>query len=272
MQRTEAKRVAVVALLTTGALGLHGSSLAAPAGAAPVGDEPVVVTYDNEGELVGATVMTVAGKPTGNGGCSFELPQLELAPDEAAIEARQVETNFTDCTTKVEVGIPSGAATKRSGGRSVTETVKPGSPATDGPITIAATQSAGYYHVWWVDVIGLKVHEVKSNVRWSWDGSSCVWGESGWTDYWWLSETGWSKNSSNQATSKTCDLATHSSSATYRNGFFCGPGVVWSHYDNVRVQGRKDGWLFGRVVATWTTYPSLCPTLYFHYDMRRTQN
>jgi hypothetical protein len=301
MQRTVVKRAIIVALVGVGALGLD----AGPVGARQTDDsgggaQPFVETYDNGAPLANAEIMTVTGRKTGDGGCSFEFPDLELAPDDIAIEARQIETNFTDCTTKVEIGTPAATdGQPQSGGTSVRETIKPGAPAATRPGGIApspspgssatsarsattsgngtsaallATQSTGYWRVWWEDVINLRVHEVKTNVRWSWDGFSCVWGYSGWSDYWWLSGTGWAKDSSNQALFPSCDLADVTSVAVYRNGAFCWPGTVWSVYDNVRAQGRWDGWLLGSVTNTYTTYPFACPTLHWHSELRRTQN
>ena len=295
MQRTMARRVVVAVATAVGTLGLAGSQFVAPAGAAPAvpsgGEGDRVVAYENTGALTGAEIMTIEGKATSAGGCTFEMPKVELAPDEAAVVARQVETNYTTCTTKVEIGTPNDAATAAPSAKSVTETAKAGSPAvgnrapaaaaapkanavhsTDGEARIAAVQSTGYYRVWWEDVVNLDVHEVKSNVRWSWDNFSCVWGYSGWTNYSWFTGTRWTKDSSDQAMFPSCDYASYTSVAVYRNGFFCWPGVVWSVYDNVRAEGRWDGWLFGSVDNTYTTYPFACPTLHWNAELRRTQN
>ena len=294
MQQT-VKRAVVVALMTAGALGLTGNPASAQP-SSPTGDEGSrVVTYKNTGVLENAEVLTVNGKTTGDGGCSFEFPNLKLSPNETAIQARQISTDFANCTTKVEIGVPAGATSTDS--KSVTESVKAGAPAAGsttitptaaplpariktaerlaqptGAAAIAAVQSTGYYRVWWEDIINLDVHEVKSNVRWSWDNYNCVWGYSGWTNYSWLSASGWSKNSSNQAMFPSCGLADYTSVAVYRNGAFCWPGVVWSYYDNVRAQGRWDGWLLGSVTNTYTTYPFACPTLHWNAELRRTQN
>ena len=284
MQGTTARRVVVAVATTVGTLGLAASQFVAPAGAAPAaasgGEGDRVVAYENTGALTGAEIMTIEGKATSDGGCTFDMPQVELAPDETAIEARQIETNYTTCTTKVEIGTPTDAATTAPSTKSVTETAKAGSPAaptantvrsTDAAAGILATQSAGYYRVWWEDVIHARVHEVKSNVRWSWDGSSCVWGYSGWSNYWWLTFTQWYKDSSSQNLYPGCSLVETVSDAVYRNIGFC-VGIVRSVYDNVRAQGRYDGWLLGSVDNTYTTYPFACPTLHWHSELSRTQN
>jgi len=255
-----------------------GSALLAtqvPAAATPVAspDDALVVTYDDERPLANASVETVAGRRAAGGGCTFRPPELTLGPGESAVEARQIETNFTDCTTKIETGTPLTVEVTPADGTSEEEVAKSlagtSEQATD--LSVAAVSSAGYYRVWWEDVINIKVHEVKSNVSWVWNGT-CTSSSSGSANYWWRSGTGWSKYSSSVYIARSCYQARVYADATYRNGVFCWPGTVWSYYDNVTAAGRYNGYLVGWVDRTWTTYPFACPTLHFHTQLKRTLN
>lgn len=239
-----------------------------PAGAGLTDPVDQVVAHENGPPLANASIVRVQGRPTGDGGCTFPVPELKLAPDESAIEARQIETNFTNCTAEVEIGTPLIEDETPEGGTFDSDVSVPAGAAKAGDAQIAATSSSGYYRVYWEDVINLRVHEVKSNISWVWDGT-CVTASSGSADYWWLSGTGWLKHSSGSWITRQCASSLVYTDATYKNGAFCWPGTVWSYYDDVRVRGRADGWLLGAVVGTWTTYPFLCPTLHYHTELRR---
>jgi hypothetical protein len=228
----------------------------------------LVVTHDSDAPLADATTTRLRGDATGDGGCVFTIPQLSLAPDQSIIEARQVATNFTDCTTTVEIGTPVTEDDRPEGGTFDSDPARSLGAARDGDAQINAVSSSGYYRVWWEDVINIRVHEVKTNISWTWDGI-CVTASSGSANYWWLSGTGWSKDSSSSTISRACSSARVFTDAVYKNGAFCWPGTVWSHYDNVTARGTSDGSLIGWVDSTWTTYPFACPTLHFHTQLVR---
>ena len=262
--------VLVAAVLASAPLAMQVPAAASPT-ASP--DSALIVTYDNGQPLADASVQTVAGSRVADGGCAFRPAELKLAPGETAVQARQIETNYSDCTTKIETGTPQAAEATPADGTSASEQAK-SSAVTSGQADaslLAATSSAGYYKVWWEDVVNIDVHSVKSNVSWVWNGS-CTSSSSGSADYWWRSGTGWSKNSSSVYIARSCFQARVYTDATYRNGAFCWPGVVWSYYDNVTASGRYNGWLYGWVDSTWTTYPFACPTLHFKTELRRTLN
>lgn len=242
-----------------------------PASAAPdvpSGDAPVIVNYHSDRPLQNATVRTLTGIRAAAGGCVFSFPKLELAADQTALEARQIQTNFTDCTTKVETGTPLTAADDVAGGASESQSaVTRGRPQSDGPAGINATSSSGYYRVWWEDVIHLRVNEVKTNVSWTWDGS-CVTASNGSANYWWLTTTGWYKDSSSVFIARSCDNARVYTDAVYKNSSFCA-GTVTTSYNNVTAQGKYSGTLVGWVDGTSTSYPALCPSLHYHTEIRR---
>lgn len=262
------KTAVVAAVLVTAPFTMQSPAAAAPS-SPPDGGTPAASPNDDR-PLGNASLRTLVGSHTAGGGCTFRLPELELAPSGTAIEARQLDTNFADCTTTVEVGTPLTDADAATEGTFDNEVATPVGRASrsDDQFGVTATSSSGYYRVWWEDVINLRVHEVKTNISWTWDGS-CVTASSGSANYWWLSGTGWSKNSSSSYIARSCSNARVYTDATYKNGAFCWPGTVWSYYDNVTAQGKSDGWLYGWVDGTWTTYPFACPTLHFHTELKR---
>jgi hypothetical protein len=136
---------------------------------------------------------------------------------------------------------------------------------------LAATSSAGYYRVWWDDVIHLRLNEVKTNVSWTWN-NSCTSASNGSANYWWRTVTGWTKYSSSVNIARSCYEARVYTDATYRNAVFCWPGVVWTSYDNVTAVGRYNGSLQGWVDSTSYSVPAACPTLHYHAELRRTLN
>lgn len=229
-----------------------------------------IVDYPQAHPLSDATIITVAGARVERGGCTFGIPDLALGAGQSAIEARQIETNFGNCTTKIEIGTPRVRDETPVGGASASELARPrptARPSSDAA-SIAAVSSSGYYRLWWDDFIHIKVHEVKSNISWTWDGS-CVTASSGSANYWWLTASGWAKNSSSSFIAKTCANSRVYTDASYKNGAFCWPGTVWSFYDNVTVQGQSNGTLAGWTDATWSTYPFACPNLHFHTELKR---
>lgn len=239
-------------------------------------EDHLVEFYSDDELLLDSSYLTMSGRATEEGGCEFGFPVLSLGPDENVIHARQVATNFTECTTVIEIGVPLHAEeTPNDLVDGTGETVEAkavgrgAKPNLDGGFSTKATgSSSAYYKVWWEDVINLKVTEAKSNISWAYNGS-CVTAASGSLDTWWLTATGWSKNSSGSWVTSGCASRTVYSDATFKNGAFCWPGTVWNYYDNVSVKGTATNGLSGWVDSTWTTYPFACPTLHYHTQLTR---
>lgn len=183
-----------------------------------------------------------------NGWCEFPIPELSLAPEQQAIAAQQVSANFNDCTTVVEIGEPTNTTTRNNqqGGNTAT-TVDP-SQGTTGEIDVQATSSSGYYRVWWEDPVHLRVNEVKKNISWAWDGS-CVTSSNGSTDYWWLSDSGWTWWTSASDIERSCGSARAWADSVYENKPFCYPVTVRVLYDDVTAKGHNNGNLSGYVIT-----------------------
>lgn len=268
-------------LLILGVLGILATLTLVPDTAAgattqPSGtaDKHVVVTPERDAKpLLKSTFKTIKGKATVDGGCSFRFPPLKLGPADTALESRQVSTDFTDCTTVVETGIPvePSNASSRDEAEGTSDTERIGrleAPRGPGQEAVLAVASA-YFRVWWEDVINVRVTETRSNITWGYNGT-CTTSVSGSGYWWWRSGTGWLRHAYGKNQSRTCSVAKVWSDATYKNGAFCWPGTVWNYYDNVEVRGWYNGTLGGSVARTWTTYPFACPTLHYHQQLRRT--
>jgi hypothetical protein len=246
-------------------------TLSAPAQAAQpqtaTGDQSEQVVHHGHAQrLANASLVRMRGTPTGDGGCTFTIPELTLRPGEHAIAARQVSTNYTDCSTLVEIGTPASRATTPTDGSRETALAAATGTADAG---INATSSSGYYRLWWEDVVNIDVHSVKVNISWVWDGI-CVGASSGSVNYWWRSGTGWYKYSNSQWGTSNCTASRMHSNAEYRNGSFCPWGTVRSRYEDAFVEGRWSGVLTGGIGSTpWTTYPEPCPHLHYHSELVR---
>lgn len=241
-----------------------------------------VVFYPQQEPLLDSRLLTLKGQPTATGVCQFAFPVLTLGPDEEVVQARQISTDYTDCTTVVEIGIPIGDApdplAKTEGESETLEAVAEGGPQGGvdlvppgelrREIAAASGTSSAYYRVWWEDIVNWRVNEAKSNIAWSYNGS-CVTSASGSLTPYWLTTTGWTKTYSGVWITTGCSSRKVYSVVIYKNGAFCWPGDVFTYYNNVTVRGTATNGLSGWYDATWTDSPIGCPPLHFHTELRR---
>lgn len=127
--------------------------------------------------------------------CTFDYPELSLAPDEQWIEARPLSTDMETCVVVYEIGTaakeesPSEDRSPSDGSSSVEEARPAGNhdeslalltPEKDEGSTLASASGSGsaYFRAYWHDAVHLKVTEAHANIDWSWDGS-CVTSSSG---------------------------------------------------------------------------------------------
>lgn len=264
-----------VGLLASAMLAATIGSASAVSPKQPVGGPPDwvslpdVVSYAHDDALQNSKVETLQGTKLKGGGCAFKFPGLELGPDESAIESRQLSTNFKECSTVIETGVPTDGQEDSYPLDGTGETETPLVPNPKPQQKRAAAGASGFYRVWWEDVINLKVTEVKSEIAWTFNGT-CVTSASGSAYYWWRSGTGWLKDGSNSWISDGCASRAVNTDAVYKNGAFCWPGTVWNYYSDVVVRGRNDGSIGSSLNDTWTTYPFACPTLHYHSELKKT--
>lgn len=243
-----------------------------------VADSSTTTTSEDDIPLLNSYEITIQGTQTGldTGDiytCEFPGPDLDLAPDQQAVAAYLVSVNTSNCTEVVQIGTPASTFTDSSdmdtatqdpidltgtGAVSSARTTAKASP--DSATTLYS--SSAYFRVAWYDVIGLKVNEDRSNISWSWD-RTCVRSSSGSGSWWWRSGSGWSLYSRDAYIYRYCSHTTVQTDATFRNGAFCWPGVVWTYDRDVQVRGWYNGGLGGSVGSTWTKYPFACPTLHW---------
>lgn len=250
-------------------------AVAAPAQAggqpATTGPGDRVVQHDHEHSLANASLVRVQGTPTDDGGCRFSFPELRLRPGETAIAARQVSTNYTDCSTVVETGVPASSSRSPAPAGGAWEVAPGGSVAaadTSPDNGVTAVSSSGYQRVWWEDAAHWDVHRVRTNLSWTWDPNTCLIAASWSGDYWAL-WTGWSKVSSSIYPLQTsCSLVWVANEAEFSNSTVC-LGTVRSYY-RTNAEVWSNGTMVGRVTNTWTTYPhALCPRLHYHHEVIR---
>lgn len=251
-----------------------GSAAAAEESDKRAGDRLPTIHYPQKERFLDAQITELRGSREGLDGCTFRFPRLRLAPEEHRIAQRQLSVDYETCVTVLEKGIPEaggGDTNETLGQRKVVDVAPETSPQPSGDTASAAanTMGAGYYRVWWEDVVNLRVHEVKAKMSWIYDGS-CINSWYGAMEYWWLALTGWTLRWDDQWTTTTgCNYATVHGHGNFENFQFCPQGSVWSYYRDVFVTARGDGVLVGWYGSTWTTYPLACPTLHYHQELIR---
>lgn len=206
------------------------------------------------------------------------IPELQLQAGQKAIAAQQVSANFKNCTTIVEIGTPpddpEAGNIKRGGSSSTTQAQPTGNNGLSlAQLSALTTTSSGYYRVYWHDPVHFEVHEVKTNITWTYNGS-CISSPSGSLYNWWLTETGWTKKSSStwMTNSADCKSTTTWADTVYENVPFCWPVINTTTYDDVRVSGFYNGNLSGGMTGTWNTRVGRgsCPSLHYHTELRAT--
>ena len=259
-------RLVVFVLTSCAAVAVAGSGVAAPArdmsGAAV---NPLVVTYSTPGKLSDVTRTTIRGYPTGTGSCRFAFPKLTRQNGEPPVEARQVSTDFTNCTTVVETGTPQSFAGAMPSGMSKAGLAAPakraGAPART--TQTAALTDTHHFRVTWYDIVGLSVNWVQSNITATISGT-CVTSASGSWNTWWLSGTGWSSHSvSSFIDPPQCASRNVSTTTSFSNGLFCWPGTVWVYYNGVHVF-RSYAAFSGWVDSTFEQNVFACPPLHWN--------
>lgn len=228
-----------------------------------------LVVYDHQDLLSDTRVVQVRGDRVGVMGCSFSVPELSLEPWQNAIEARQLWTDYAVCTTAVEIGIPADIDVALPEGSTSSVVSSKSAGQQQAPLA-GATNSKGYYNLYWHDPVNIQVNQSKMVVTWTWNGSTVTYpgGSSIWT---WLSATGWSKVSSSSSQVTYPNSYTKlTGTAHFKNTDFplC-LGTVHTYHNGVYAKGTKTGGLSGGYTNTYTTYPLVCPTLHFHTQLVR---
>jgi len=211
---------------------------------------------------------TLQGKRTIDGGCSFPMPALTLAPEEDIVGVQQISANYNDCSTVVEFGIPTGVSAAPATRTDSSDPQQLGVTSVEPEdVAIAAAyptrRTTGYYEVEWEDVFELDVNWVQSWLTWDHNGTKTQ-SASGQGVFYWRNETGWSKVSSSWSiTPYQPQVRWVISDAHFKNTAFCSY-VVHNYYDDVTVGGWYDGRLQGRLSSTSTNAGGYgCPPLHW---------
>jgi hypothetical protein len=124
----------------------------------------------HHGNLHDARVFTAQGERTSSGSCVFDLPPLQLEPDEDAIARYQLSIDRSDCTSQFVVGTPENThSTSPDDGTHTSETSST-STGTSGDVgttslsNSSVEHSSGLYRVWWEDFLNIDTSKVRSNI------------------------------------------------------------------------------------------------------------
>lgn len=265
--RSPLRRALCGLLLPTSALAI-GVPLAGGAAVDNPGiaSRPDVVSFANPRELANPTKATIKGSPDGFGGCRFTFPKLTRPNGAPPVEARQVSTDYSNCTTVVETGTPTSAPGDSPEGATGAGPAS-SSPRAVGKRTLqsrsrAALTDTHHYRVTWYDIVGLTVNWVQSNITATISGT-CVTSASGSWNSWWLSGTGWGSHPTySYINASQCANRAVRTTTKFSNGLFCWPGTVWVYYNNVYVF-RSYAAFSGWVDSTSTQNVFACPPLHW---------
>jgi hypothetical protein len=265
-------RRAVFGLLLPSALAIGvplagGAPAKTPSSAGGSAGGSAVVSYKNRGELANASRATIKGTPDGLGGCRFAFPKLTRPNGAPPVEARQVSTDFSNCTTVVETGTPTSVPADRADGATSAGTASRDHPRAVAKRTLqsrarAALTDTHHYRVTWYDIIGLSVNWVQSNITATISGT-CVTSASGSWNSWWLTATGWGSHPVySYINAPQCANRSVRTTTKFSNGAFCWPGTVWVYYNNVYVF-RSYAAFSGWVDSTFEQNVFACPPLHW---------
>lgn len=205
--------------------------------------------------IVGKKIKDKHGKAT----CAYTV-KLTRNPGDPPQAAQQLAFDPDTCKWEVEFGsIEAREIPGTSGGKIDTVSAKPdpaapGSEDTDIPPETDAIQSAqGAFTAVTLDPIGLKVNEVSSRGFWDYDSNQFrIVGHRSECTYWWLSESGWWKHSSNCSEQVNYGDFKTIANAHYKNRAFCNPTAETNvQYQGVTFKGTGNGGKQGWVDALW---------------------
>ena len=208
--------------------------------------------------------------------CQFDGPVVALAPNEDAMEVRQIAIDNSNCSTVWERGVPPLSEQQKTTGDSsasglateaATTMATNLASGTDLMALAASGSGSGYERAWHTDGPGLTVNSLQSNISWAWNGS-CVTSSSGSYNTTWLSNTGWEPPYGiSSVISRSCANARVTSAATFKNTGFCWPITVYAYYSGIQVTGGYNGGISGGVSQVQTT--GACLPLYEHWQLVR---
>lgn len=263
---------AFVAIAT--AIGATVASADDPPAPSPGVPKTGVETYTYDKPLKNAKTEEQEGSADPAGHCNFgPLPPLSMAHGAPPVERRPVAMDHDKCIATYETGEPTELPTESAGGTSLTET----EPRKSRPVTKAgsvvnrlAATGSNAFAVIWQDIIHADVNRTEPRIQWG-TTSQCVYltGSGSSAYWWWLSGTGWWKDSSDWSTSTSRSGActgsygwwwkTHAR-GTFKNGFVCG-WVVTVDVTNAWVQAALAA-VSGSVQSTSSTFS--CAPLHHH--------
>lgn len=214
-----------------------------------------VVTYRNAGRLRKPVLATIVGRHDPFSGCAFRFPRLTRAFGEAPVVARQISTDFANCTTVIERGhVRRVGSGQKSSMRSAPPVIPP-----DGGCGVTGIS---HFRLTWYDIAGITVNWQQSNLYYC-KSSTCVTTASGDYNQYWLTASGWGARAVYQALNPIgCAFRKYATTTQFVNSVFCWPGTV-TVYDTGVSAGVTPFALSGWADETHENNAFACPSLHY---------
>jgi hypothetical protein len=198
--------------------------------------------------LVDPKQWVLQGTKRPDGSCQYRYPSKEQEIPENGWVMRSIGVDPSTCAKLMEEGSPAQPlepSTDPAGGESISKSLPMIFKSTQGTQALVVTSTRGaWQQVHWLDIASLKTTWDRTQIHWTYNGSSVL---SGNTEgvWWWLTLTNWQLvPSSNVITQKfeTDGAFRGQTTATMKNSWFCVPfPTTFTYYYHNRVWGHKNG-------------------------------
>ena len=261
----------VAMLMPAGSAAQRGSG----AGTSASASRSYHFTYSGKPPLLNSVKKTLKGDKKKDGGCVWHPADMTLAPQDLALEQRQISADYAACTTVVEIGNPTSIEST-SGEALANESAPTAGGAGYAGVTGGSSSKArrlaaasayntsqAYYKVTWYDIVGVDVNHVRSILNWTWGNGGCIVGSVASSATYLFPSTGWGRTSWNWWKTTSCqDHRTHTD-ADFINRIFCPAVTVQTHYRDVRIRGGYTGTYGAALDSTSTDASGPCPPLHW---------
>lgn len=245
---TKGRRIRTLGLATGLSLALAGSAQAATPNDGAEFRQPYplkdATRFVVQGRQEG---VSASGEATRRTNCRVPQPSLSLAPDQRAIELRQVSLNPRTCRATFERGVPPRSAQPSASAKPQSAGSKRGGTGVSSLAT--SYRWGGWGRAWYRDSrTGKVVNEVNSGADWNRSGS-CIGTNNIWFSNYASTATGWFEVSHRWSyVNRNCDYLISSTNAHFRDRRFsgCSGGpAVDAYYRRVRFVGYPNGGIKG---------------------------
>jgi hypothetical protein len=202
-------------------------------------------------------------------GCQYAYPDMHVPAGATRWASRDLAMDSESCTKLEEEGVPpidDASETPGSLAPLQTTTSQP-SPSGNSISPLAVSSHSGYEHVWWEDILGIRLTQDWTYISWTTNGSCAQSGSSS-VGLSWDSGTGWEMTSYGGTQWLLCSAYHGQSYSHFANAAFCPlPPVVYIDYVYVNAWGNPNGKVGGNFS---TTSSFSCAPLWQHSELIQT--